>query len=61
MKDFFLKTYQDYCKNNKISYNKDTAIKEYNIFVNHVNKLALEYFNSPYLYWRKTDESKRDN
>ena len=48
MRDFFLKAYQNYCKNNQLSYSEDIAMKEYNSFVQHVNRLALEYFNSPY-------------
>lgn len=61
MKEFFLKTYQDYCKNNKLSYNEDNMIKEYNNFTNHINRLALEYFNSSYFHGRQIDESKRNN
>lgn len=61
MKDFFLKAYQDYCKNNNMSYNKDMVMKEYNNFVNHVNKLALEYFSSPYFHGRQANESERNN
>lgn len=61
MRDFFLKAYQNYCKNNQLSYSEDIATKEYNSFVRHVNRLALEYFNSPYFIRGKQNESERNN
>lgn len=61
MRDFFLKAYQDYYKNNQLPYDEDIEMKEYNSFVHHVNKLALEYFNSPYFIRGKQNESEGNN
>ena len=48
MIEFFIEAYKQYCQNNHIKYNYQTAIKEFIKFANHINRLGEEYFNSPY-------------
>ena len=48
MIDFFIEVYKQYCQDNHIEYDHQTAIEEFNKFANYINRLGEEYFNSPY-------------
>ena len=61
MIDFFIESYKQYCQNNHIKYNYQTAIKEFIKFANHINRLGEEYFNSPYFQGVDFNEIKRNN